>query len=74
MITGPCNVYPVTPHFYIGKFGFTEVYIISYFAPKRRLWACEAVLTSTHNQCFRVKYENNVYPCNSQFYYIKVGV
>ena len=55
MITGPCNVYPVTPHFYIVKFGFTGVYIFSYFALKRKLWACEAVLTSTHNQCFRVK-------------------
>ena len=24
MITGPCNVYPLTPHFYIVKFGFTS--------------------------------------------------
>ena len=33
----------------------------------------EAVLTSTHNLCFEQKYENNVYPCKPQFYYIKVG-
>ena len=27
MITCPCNVYPLTSHFYIGKVGLTEVYI-----------------------------------------------
>ena len=26
MITCPCNVYPLTPHFYIVKLGFTGVY------------------------------------------------
>ena len=31
------------------------------------------VLTSTHNLCFRAKIRNNVYTCNPQFYYIKVG-
>ena len=30
----------------------------------------EAVLTSTHNLCFRAKIRKNVYPCKSQFYYI----
>ena len=34
---------------------------------------CEAVLTSTHNLCFRAKIRKNVYPCKPQFYYIKVG-
>ena len=33
----------------------------------------EAVLTSTHNICFRAKIRNNVYLCKSQFYYIKMG-
>ena len=28
MITCPCNAYPLTPHFYIVKLGFTGVYII----------------------------------------------
>ena len=39
------------------------------------LWFClnEAVLTSTHNLYFRIKIRKNVYPCKSQFYYIKVG-
>ena len=32
----------------------------------------EAVLTSTHNLCFKAKLEYNVYPCITQFYYIKV--
>ena len=30
-ITCPCNKYPLTPHFYIVKLGFTGVYILSYF-------------------------------------------
>ena len=33
----------------------------------------EAVLTSTHNLCFREKIRKNVYPCKHQFSYIKVG-
>ena len=33
----------------------------------------EAVLTSTHNLCFRAEIRKNVYPCKPQFYYIKVG-
>ena len=31
MKTCPCNVYPLTPHFYIVKLGFTGVYIIFLF-------------------------------------------
>ena len=31
MLTCLCNVYPLTPHFYIVKLGFTGVYIFSYF-------------------------------------------
>ena len=34
----------------------------------------EAVLTSTHNLCFRAKIRNNEYPCKPQVHYIKVGV
>ena len=34
MITCPCNEYPLTPHFYIVKLGFTGVYIFSYFCLK----------------------------------------
>ena len=33
----------------------------------------EAVLTSTHNLCFRAKIRKNEHPCKPQFYYIKVG-
>ena len=33
----------------------------------------EAVLTSTHNLCFRAKIRKNVYPCKPHFYYIKMG-
>ena len=31
MRTCPCYVDPITPHFYIVKFGFTWVYSFSYF-------------------------------------------
>ena len=30
-ITCPCDLYPLTPHFYIVKWGFTGVYIIFFF-------------------------------------------
>ena len=33
-----CNVYPLTPHFYIVKVGFTGVYFIFFFCSKNRLW------------------------------------
>ena len=39
MIKHPCNFYPVAPHFYIVKLGFTMVYIFSSFAAlKLRMW------------------------------------
>ena len=31
MLICPCNVHPLTPHFYIVKLGFTGVYIIFLF-------------------------------------------
>ena len=37
------------------------------------LYITEAVLTSTHNLCFRAKIRKNVYPCKPHFYCIKVG-
>ena len=33
--TCPCDLYPLTPQFYIVKLGFTVVYIFSYFRSKR---------------------------------------
>ena len=34
MLTGPCNVDPLTSHFYIVKLVFTWVYTFSYFCTK----------------------------------------
>ena len=51
-------------------------YDIFYFCSKHILCVhvrSEAVLTSTHNLCFRAKLRNNAYPCKSKFYYIKLG-
>ena len=56
MQTCPCNVYPLTHHFYIVKLGFTGVYIFSYFALNIDCgYSCEAVLTCTLNLCFEQK-------------------
>ena len=61
MQTCPCNVYPLTPHFYIVKLGFTVVFIFLSFALKQRVWVLvsEAVLRCTHDLCFEQKYENS---------------
>ena len=37
MLTSLCNVDPLTPHFYIVKMGFTQVYIFSYFCSKIKI-------------------------------------
>ena len=57
MQTRPCNLHPLTPHFYILKLGFTGVYIFFLiFALKHRLWVLvEAVLTCTHVLCLEQK-------------------
>ena len=57
-ITCPCNEYPLTPHFYIVKMGFTGVYIFFLFLLQNIDYGyrfTEAVLTCTHNQCFEQK-------------------
>ena len=65
MRTSPCNVYPLTPHFYIVKVGFTGVFIIFLFLLQNIDCGYslepphEAVLTCTHNLCFEQKYENS---------------
>ena len=48
MQTFPCDVDPLTPHFYIVKLGFIGVFILT-----------EAVLTCTHDLCFEQKYEKS---------------
>ena len=37
LIICPCNVHPLTPHFYIVKLGLTREYIISYFFSKAKI-------------------------------------
>ena len=37
MQTCPCKVYPLTPHFYIEKLGFTGVFIIFLFLDRLRV-------------------------------------
>ena len=46
-----------------------EIMIFSNFCSKHS----EALLTSTHNKCFRAKIIENVYPCNPKLYYVQVG-
>ena len=59
MQTCPCNEYPLIPHFYTVKMGFTEVNIFYSFAPKHTEIVGtpfnhlnKAVLACTHNKCF----------------------
>ena len=55
--TCPCNEYPLEPHFYIAKLGYEEVYL--FFLVLLQNIDCgylvEAVLTCTHNLCFKQK-------------------
>ena len=63
MLTSPCDVDPLTPHFYIVKLGFTGVYIIFLFLLQNidcgytlePPHLTEAVLKCTHNPCFEQK-------------------
>ena len=56
MITCPCDLYPLTPHFYIVKLGFTGVYKIFLFKLYNidcgYSFVTEEVLMCTHNLCF----------------------
>ena len=56
-----------------GNFHMKKCEIFLNFAQNIDRWYTEAVLTSTHDLCFRAKIRKKVYPCKSQFYYIKVG-
>ena len=58
MKTSSCNVYPLTPHFYLVKLGFTGEYIIFLFFSLKHIFN-EAVLTCPPNICFEQKYENS---------------
>ena len=55
MLICPCNVDPLTTHFYIVILGFTRVYIIFLF-----LLCSEAVPTCTLNLCSEQKKEKNI--------------
>ena len=58
MLTCPCNVYPLTPHFYIVNVGaYRGIHYFLTFALKHILWVL--VRTCTHNICFELKYENS---------------
>ena len=60
--TRPCNIL---------QYFTAEIMII--FIRKNCDIFSEAVLSSTHYQCFGAKVRKNVYPCKPQFYCIKVG-
>ena len=59
MLTCPCNVDPLTSHFFIVKLRVIGVYLLFLiFALKHRLWVLlriKAVLTCTYNLCFEQK-------------------
>ena len=53
------------------NFQLKKCVIFLTFAQNIDCWYTEAVLTSTHNQCFKSKSKKKVYPSKPQFYYIK---
>ena len=63
MLTCPCNVWPLTPHFYIVKMGLSRytfflfllynIVCVNSLEPP-----IEAVLACTHNLCFEQKRKN----------------
>ena len=70
--TRPCNIqqYFTAVKMFIFRRNFLIFFL---FLLKTLIVGSEAVLTSTHNQCFGAKIRKIVYPCKPQFYYIKVG-
>ena len=60
MITSPCNVYPLTPHFYIVKLGFTGVYIIFSFLLKNM--DCESMVKTSNVKVKEMAYKTLVRP------------
>ena len=48
MITCPCTIDPLTPHFYMVKLGFTGIYILFLiFAQKHKLWVLVRTASSS---------------------------
>ena len=63
MLTSPCNVDPLTPHFYIVKLGFTGVFIFSYFC-------CKTYIVGTQDLCFGQKKEKyNIFSSENYRFY-----
>ena len=55
--TRPCDKYPLEPHFYIVKLGYTGVYLIFLFLLQNTDCGYSLELTCTHNLCFEQKLE-----------------
>ena len=65
----------VKPHFYKVKMGFIGVYIIFLiYSQTHRLRVCvrTAVLTSTHNLCFKQTYEENQNILSENFHFLMI--
>ena len=69
MLTRPCDLYPITPHFYIVKLGFIRVYIFSYFyTPRKRSLGGYTVFSLSVFLSFRL----SVFPSLSFRHHFKV--
>ena len=55
IITHPCNLYLLVPHFYIVKLRFTRIYIIFFYFCSKTLIMRVIILTCTQNVCSRAK-------------------
>ena len=74
MLTNSCNVYPLTPHFYIVKMGFTGVYVLAHLS--RRLigeligYSLSGVRPSVVvcSQCSKIFFFKTAWPIKAKFY------
>ena len=59
----------------IWKFSDKKLWYFSYFSSKHRLWVRRCGSNEYPQSMFRAEIrKNNVYPCNPEVYYIKVGL
>ena len=74
-ITKTClyDFYPLKPHFYTVKLGFTGVYIIFLISAQKHILYVLVRVTSTHNLCFEQKHEKYQNFLSENFHFLVVN-
>ena len=75
MKTGPCNVYPLEPHFYIVKLAFAGVYLFFFFfALKHRLWVLVRTASPRRFLCVPTIYVLSKNKKNNKNFLLKIFI